>query len=363
MKICIEPIFIILFIVFFMANVPTLNIVTPVLVYIFYTTISIRTMTSNADKLKSVIIYTLILGGLNTYTSIIDATLSFEHKYAFLLQFVYIIALLAHSMTMHLITLKNYQISYFYNRREMLMVPFSRLKEIDVGIKDFYSSLKNVSNTLSPQTILYLLGDLKRAGFFIYTSKDSLGEEYFENAEKSLADPNVYIIVSDTGSPASQVLSLFSKKVYNHVSVSFDYDLNTIISYNGGERVNPPGLNLEAIEFFNKKDDASIMVYRLPVELESKRKMIDKIKQINTEGSAYNAIGMAVQTSFKPNTMFCSQFVYALLLEGNVTYFDKECIDVRPSDFVEQDYRRKLSFEYEVNFKKEKQKNTGKLHA
>ncbi len=347
----LEPLLLILFSMFYLSNVISITIITPILVYVVYSTIALRTMSTTTTKLKSIIIYTLFLGGQIAYTSIVVTTIPLEEKNAIVIQVVYILALFAHPVITHLISIKNYQVSYFHNKRGLLRVPFSRLRELDGSIKDFYQSFLNASQTLSPENLQDIMGDLTRIKAFVYTSKDSLNDEYFNQAEQSLEDPSVYIVVSDTGSPASQALQLFSKKIYNHVSISFDYNLDTIISYNGGEKVYPPGLNCETIEFFNKKDDASILVYRLAVDIESKKKMIEKIKKINAEGSAYNAIGMAVKTSFKPNAMFCSQFVYSLLKEGGVAYFNKESIQVKPTDFVELDYRRNLSFEYEITFK------------
>ncbi len=78
--------------------------------------------------------------------------------------------------------------------------------------------------------------------------------------------------------------------------------------------------------------------------------MIQKIEQINKEGSAYNLIGLTLNVSIKPNIMYCSEFVYCLLDYADATYFDKNDAKVKPTDFVELDYYRKVSFEYEIIF-------------
>lgn len=49
--------------------------------------------------------------------------------------------------------------------------------------------------------------------------------------------------------------------IINHASLSFDSDLQTIISYNDGQNVYLLGLNHEIEERFNNKADSSIMVY------------------------------------------------------------------------------------------------------
>ena len=48
--------------------------------------------------------------------------------------------------------------------------------------------------------------------------------------------------------------------------------------------------------------------------------------------------------------MFCSQFVYRMLQIGEVAYFQKQPGEVRPTDFVELDYRRQLEFVQEIQF-------------
>ncbi len=133
---------------------------------------------------------------------------------------------------------------------------------------------------MSRQNIDEILRDIPRHSSRRYVNNGSLTSEYFYQAYKSLEDPYIYIIISNTGSAASEMISLFTNKEYNHASISFDYELKTIISYNGGEKVYPPGLNAEMVEYFNKKSDASIMVYKLKTTFEQKKRLIDEIKKI-----------------------------------------------------------------------------------
>lgn len=46
--------------------------------------------------------------------------------------------------------------------------------------------------------------------------------------------------------------------------------------------------------------------------------------------------------------MFCSQFVFSMLKTADLTYFEMECTNVKPSDFIELDYYRKLEYLYEI---------------
>lgn len=186
--------------------------------------------------------------------------------------------------------------------------------------------------------------DLPRHSAIRYLNSDSLDEEYFENINKNLQDPHIYLVCSDTGSAASSTISVFTKKTYNHISIAFDKDLQTLVSYNGGEKVNPPGLNGEKIEQFNKKEDSSALIYKLSATAEQKKIMAEKIREINEVGSAYNILGLIIGRSLRPNIMFCSQFVYQLLKSAELTYFDKKPGSVKPTDFIELDYERRLTF-------------------
>ncbi|MCL1878105.1 MAG: hypothetical protein FWF80_04540, partial [Defluviitaleaceae bacterium] len=58
--------------------------------------------------------------------------------------------------------------------------------------------------------------DLKRHNPFRYVNQKSLPDEYFRSARESYSDPNIYIIISKTGSPPSEILSVFTQKQYNH---------------------------------------------------------------------------------------------------------------------------------------------------
>ena len=79
--------------------------------------------------------------------------------------------------------------------------------------------------------------------------------------------------------------------------------------------------------------------------------MLAAVERINREGSAYNMMGLVTKWSYKPNIMFCSQFVYRMLQEAGLAYFEKRPGEARPTDFVELDYRRKLEFVEEITFR------------
>lgn len=95
------------------------------------------------------------------------------------------------------------------------------------------------------------------------------------------------------------------------------------------------------------------MVYSLEATAEQKNKMVEKILEINRDGSAYNLLGLVFKFSVRPNIMFCSQFVYQMLYYVGLSYFDKKAADVRPCDLIELDYYCKLDFVREIRFENE----------
>ena len=189
-----------------------------------------------------------------------------------------------------------------------------------------------------------LVRGLPRHSAFDYVNKNSLGEDFFKRAEATFNNGYLYIAISSTGSAAGETIAKVTNKNYSHASLSFDEDLETIVSYNGGENIYSPGLNLELMEFFYQKEDANILLYRLKATYGQKKKILDYIKKINEEGSSYNVLGLLLPYSPKENIMVCSQFVYTMLMAAGLEYFDKQCQLVRPTDLIELDYERKLEF-------------------
>lgn len=248
-----------------------------------------------------------------------------------------------------IISIKNNSF-YLPSVEEATTFAFEELAKNQKKIQDSLNGMKKISSVFSKDNLNDLISDLPRHSSIHYINNGSLSEEYFKKASESLSDPYLYIVISNTGSPASELIALFTQKQFNHASLSFDYNLSTIISYNGGERVYAPGLNPEMIESFHKKDDASVLVYRIKVTLKKKKSVLDTIEQINETGSAYNILGLVTKSSFKQNIMFCSQFVYKMLQIADAVYFEKAPGNVQPTDFIELDYHRQLEYVSEIKF-------------
>ncbi len=194
------------------------------------------------------------------------------------------------------------------------------------------------------QNVVSLIRDMPKHNALNYVNKNSLSEAYFESARQTLDNGYLYIVLSSTGSTAGELIGKVTKKDYSHVSLAFDEELKTIVSYNGGENIYSPGLNQEMIEFFYKKKDANIIIYKLKANEDQKKIVLEQIENINKQGSSYNVLGLLLPYSHKDNIMFCSQFVYKMLQKVNLNYFDKKSEDVKPTDFVELDYQRNLKY-------------------
>jgi hypothetical protein len=182
-----------------------------------------------------------------------------------------------------------------------------------------------------------LVLELPRHSSTRYITRRSLPAGWFGRASAALDDPHIYIVLSDTASPAGRFIRFFTSALYTHVSLSFDRNLETLVSYNGGNGVSSPGLNAERLEFFSRRAGASLALYRLRLERGQKAALIERIRAIDREGSSYNLLGLLTGKSRLPNIMFCSQFVYSLLDGAGLAYFKKEGGTVRPEDFIREE--------------------------
>jgi hypothetical protein len=239
---------------------------------------------------------------------------------------------------------------YLPSIEDISTITFEELRNGQETIGAIFDRVAKAGKSFAPEKLKTIFKDLQNHSATQYVNNGTLTEKYMTRAYATLDDPHIYLAISNTGSAASEIISVFTQKLYNHASISFDYGLDTIISYNGGANVYPPGMNPEMLEFFHQKKDASVLIYSLETTTEQKKTIIDKIAAINKEGSAYNLIGLVTRRSFKPNIMFCSQFVYKMLEYAGLQYFNNKAGNVRPTDLIEMDYYKKLKFEYEMKF-------------
>ena len=196
--------------------------------------------------------------------------------------------------------------------------------------------------TAGPGWPLTLGQDLVRHALFRYQTLVSLPRKYFQRAA-ALGHGHVYLVLAQSKSPAARS-SACTEQPYNHVSLSFDRDLTTLVSYNGGGPGEAPGLNPETVAELVHRRGSSVRLYRLPATRDQKRIILRRLGKIDQEGSAYNLLGLVLPYAPQPNTMFCSQFVYGILKLAGLAYFQKDPLQVRPTDLLDWDLKGRLSF-------------------
>lgn len=154
----------------------------------------------------------------------------------------------------------------------------------------------------------------------------------------------VYILVSQSGTTISKILKMFTRKPYNHVSVSCESDLSEMYSFcrNKPERPLPATFNKEIIGegTLGKYNMIPCELYRISVTDEQKEllyKNIEHFKQ-NRDCYSYNCIGlgfMLFHIAFRRKNKFvCSQFVgYILEKSGINSQIHKPVCLQTPEDF------------------------------
>ncbi|MCH1627906.1 hypothetical protein [Fredinandcohnia quinoae] len=152
----------------------------------------------------------------------------------------------------------------------------------------------------------------------------------------------VYLLLTDTGTLFTKTIKLFTKKPYNHASISLDRDLNDVYSFGRKKPRNPfiGGFvkeNLQAGLF----KEAKCAIYSCTISEDQFEKMIIRIKQIEEQKQRYkyNLLGLfavAINKEFKrENAYFCSQFVATVLNDSCVIQIRKPLSLVTPHDLLD----------------------------
>lgn len=149
----------------------------------------------------------------------------------------------------------------------------------------------------------------------------------------------VYLILTDTGTLFTRMIKLYTKKPYNHASLSFDPQFFELYSFGRKLPRNPfvGGFVKESIQTGLIKQ-AKCAIYYCTVSESQFQKMNHFIQQIEEQKDLYryNLLGLfaiAFNKKIKrKNAFFCSQFVSTVLKEGHVIEFSKHPSQVTPHD-------------------------------
>lgn len=160
-----------------------------------------------------------------------------------------------------------------------------------------------------------------------------------------------YIILTDTGTFLTRMIKLYTRKPYNHASISFDSNFKDVYSFGRKTPRNP------FIGGFVKEDltggvfkQARCAIYSCTATDEQLQKMKSFISriEINKERYRYNLLGliaiMMQKQLDRKNAYFCSQFVASVLQEGEVITYDKPLSFIAPHELI-QDPNFQLIYE------------------
>lgn len=178
-----------------------------------------------------------------------------------------------------------------------------------------------------------------------------------------MKEKKIYIIFTDTGTLFTKLIKLYTKKTYNHVSLSFDDRLSEIYSF-GRKKPNNPfigGFVRERIAtgLFKK---ASCKIYSYTIPESEYEKMRTKVSQIEAKKELYkyNLIGLfAIIINYKlnrNNAFFCSQFVATILNEKTGLLKKSPCL-CTPQDLMDIDGLQ-LEYQGELHLYPNQENNT-----
>ena len=153
----------------------------------------------------------------------------------------------------------------------------------------------------------------------------------------------IYIILMDTKTIPSRIVSLFTMYRYSHVAISFDKKCDVIYSFgrrnlywifNGGFVVENKDGN-----FFRRFKDTKCKIYEIDVSRKQYDNLIKIVSEMdkNRNMYKYDFFGiilryLGLNITFR-NKYVCSYFIASLLEGANIYNFDKEIFNITPKDF------------------------------
>ncbi|WP_062107439.1 hypothetical protein [Bacillus niameyensis] len=159
-----------------------------------------------------------------------------------------------------------------------------------------------------------------------------------------MTNKKIYILLTDTGTLLTRMIRLYTRKTYNHASISFDQKLSEVYSFGRIREENPfiGGFVRENIQN-NMFRQANCRIYCCTVSETKIRKMKTYIQKIELEKQRYNynLLGLFAVMFDMPikreYAFFCSQFVASVLKEGEVTHFNKPISLITPYDLIKME--------------------------
>lgn len=159
-----------------------------------------------------------------------------------------------------------------------------------------------------------------------------------------MSKQKIYILLTDTGTLFTRLIKLYTKKPYNHASISIDPELKDVYSFGRKTAKNPfiGGFVKENLrgEFFTDSKCTVISCCVTDAQLNKLKALINKIESEKDDYS-YNLLGLFAimfnKQLSRNNTFFCSQFVATVLQKCGIVQFTKPPALVMPHDFMEME--------------------------
>lgn len=159
-----------------------------------------------------------------------------------------------------------------------------------------------------------------------------------------MGERKIYILLTDTGTIFTRLIKIYTRKPFNHASISFDSNFTKVYSF-GRKRPNNPFIGGFVKE--NVRDGlfkhARGAIYSCIVTDKQCEEMITYINEIenNKHLYRYNLTGLFLLAMRKEinrkHAFFCSQFVATVLQKGNVVQFNKHLSFITPHDLQKVD--------------------------
>ncbi len=153
----------------------------------------------------------------------------------------------------------------------------------------------------------------------------------------------LYILLSQTGTRVAKCIKLFTRKPYNHASVSADLALDALYSFcrNNCRFPLPATFNREVVGHgtFGLFHSIPCEIYAIPVTKEEKQEFLRYIEYLKTFRSCYSYNLLGLWTTFfhirwtRNRKMHCAEFVATVLQCAGIP------LEKQPSLYTPDDFR------------------------
>ncbi|WP_066189952.1 hypothetical protein [Gracilibacillus timonensis] len=157
-----------------------------------------------------------------------------------------------------------------------------------------------------------------------------------------MAENKVYLLLTDTGSFFTKLIKLYTKKPYNHASISFQSNVAEAYSF-GRKKMNNPfvgGFVKENLKtcFFQQAEAVVCSLTVTDIQLHQMKQYIQEIEK-EKEHYRYNFLGLLGFLFGTPipreKALFCSQFVATVLQQAEILDLERQPALMTPYHLLE----------------------------